>query len=381
MSIIQQNSIIESMIYLCGCAVNEVTPKPEVISSIDLDLLFEVANKHKLAAMIGLVLKSIGVTTSHFKNAIALAQRATVILNGDLANVVSAFESSGIWYMPLKGAILKEYYPKFAMREMCDCDILIDETRAADVKAIMERLGFQVKRYGIYNDDDYLKPPVSSFEMHRSLFGDMHDKKLYEYYKQVKNILLKDENNEYGYHFSLEDFYIFMIAHEYKHYNMGGTGLRSLLDTYVFLQKNELDMAYVKAELEKLGIRDYEKKSRSLSNKLFSYFDEELTKEDQQMLEYIISSGTYGSLVHQIENTIHETGKGKLQYIVRRFFEPFSKDDPHRKHYRRKYATFFKHPILLPFLPFYRLFKALRTDPKRIRSEANALRKAGKATR
>lgn len=107
----QQKSIIESLIYLCGCAVNEVTPKPEMISSIDLDLLIEASNKHKLSAMTGLVLKSIGISTSRFKDAISLAQRNTVILNHDLANVISALESSGIWYMPLKGAILKEYPP------------------------------------------------------------------------------------------------------------------------------------------------------------------------------------------------------------------------------------------------------------------------------
>ena len=107
MATLQQKSIIESLIYLCGCAVNEVTPKPEMISSIDLDLLLEASNKHKLSAMTGLVLKSIGISTSRFKDAISLAQRNTVILNNDLANVISALESSGIWYMPLKGAILK----------------------------------------------------------------------------------------------------------------------------------------------------------------------------------------------------------------------------------------------------------------------------------
>ena len=33
-----------------------------------------------------------------------------------------------------------------------------------------------------------------------------------------------------------------MIVHEYKHYSGGGTGLRSLLDTYVYLRKVPLDM-------------------------------------------------------------------------------------------------------------------------------------------
>lgn len=239
----------------------------------------------------------------------------------------------------------------------------------------MEGLGFQVKRQGEFNDDDYYKPPVSNFEMHRYLFDDRHDKKLVEYYRDVKERLLKDEGNNYGYHFSQEDFYTFMIAHEYKHYNTGGTGLRSLLDTYVFLHTNDLDMDYVAVEVEKLGITYFEQKNRELSLALFN--GELLTEEQEKMLNYIVASGTYGTLEHGVENKVAKTSK--LQYFTRRVFGPLGKDDPYKEQFRKRYAIFFNHPIMLPALPFYRFFKALKTNPKRIRAEANALRKSGKA--
>lgn len=252
---------IADIVCICSCAVNGTKLEQVRIEAINLDHLFEASQKHMLASMVGLVLQSNGISTPAFKEAIALAQRKTVVLNNDLQYVISALEEEGIWYMPLKGAVLKCHYPKFAMREMADCDVLFDATRADNVKCIMKNLGFQVKRYDDeYNDDDYFKSPVSSFEMHRQLFGDKHDKNLYEYYKDVKKRLLKDENNNYGYHFSPEDFYVFMIAHEYKHYSTGGTGLRSLIDTYVYLRTTDLDMAYVTAEMEKLGITDFEQK-------------------------------------------------------------------------------------------------------------------------
>ncbi|MDO5138965.1 MAG: nucleotidyltransferase family protein, partial [Oscillospiraceae bacterium] len=243
--LVYENNITTKIIYLCYCAVNKMTPEPEKIAGFDLDHLYEAAQKHMLASMIGQILQKAGVTTPAFKTAISKAQRKIVILTDDLSKIVSALEAAEVWYMPLKGAVLKNYYPSFAMREMSDIDILFDATCAEEVKTIMKGLGFQVKSFGTSNDDDYLKPPVSNCEMHRALFGDKHDRKLYEYYKDVKHHLLKDEGNNYGYHFSPEDFYIFMIAHEYKHYSTGGTGLRSLLDTYVYLQKNELDMTYV----------------------------------------------------------------------------------------------------------------------------------------
>lgn len=373
MTDLEYKKSISSAVYLCRCAVNGTTPQTDQIDVLNLDHLFKTAQKHKLAAMTGLVLKDMGISTAQFRDAVALAQRQAVVLNNDLKNISSALEAAAIWYMPLKGTILKDLYPRFAMREMADVDILFDSERASDVKTIMESLGFQVKVYGETNDDDYIKPPLSNFEMHKALFGEWHDQKLYEYYRDVKKRLLKDEGNQYGYHFKPEDFYIFMIAHEYKHYSTGGTGLRSLLDTYVFLQKNTLDMEYVESETEKLVIKNYERLSRSLAQKLFSKNGEKLTAEEEKMLDYIISSGTYGTLEHKIDNA-----GGKVKYFIRRVFGPIGKSDPYREHFKKTYATFFNYPILLPFLPFYRLFRAMKKSPKRIKAEANALRKAGK---
>ena len=369
---------IEDVIYLCSCAVNSAAPEKERVDSLDLDSIYEFSQKHMLASMVGTVLKGAGISSNSFSNAIALAQRKVVILNNDIKNVTAALDAAGIWYMPLKGVALKDLYPCFDIREMADCDILFDKTKDADVKALMEGFGFETKSFRKSNDDDYFKPPVSHFEMHRLLFGDHHDKKLYEYYKHVKNRLLKDPENEYGYHFSPEDFYVFMIAHEYKHYNLGGTGLRSLLDTFVYLQNTTLDMEYVASEIDKLGISEYEQQNRNLAMALFS--DGELSEENQAMLDYIIESGTFGTTEHSVQNRLQKNGDGKLRYIKRRIFGP-DKDDQDRKQFERRYATFFKYPILRPFLPFYRFIRAMKTSPKRIRSEANALRKAGKAMR
>ena len=68
--------------------------------------------------------------------------------------------------------------------------------------------------------------------------------------------LLKEEGNRFGYRFSDEDFYLFLTAHEYKHYSWGGTGLRSLMDVYVYLKNLEgrLDWNYIKEEIRPASI-------------------------------------------------------------------------------------------------------------------------------
>ena len=113
---------------------------------------------------------------------------------------------------------------------MSDYDILFDATRADNVKSIMKNLVFTTKYFGTGNHDVYYKELLCNFEMHRGLFGSTYNEIFYKYYSDVKNQLKKDDGNNYGYHFSPEDFYIYITSHEYKHYSDGGTGLCSLLD-------------------------------------------------------------------------------------------------------------------------------------------------------
>ena len=69
-----------------------------------------------------------------------------------------------------------------------------------------------------------------------------------------------------------------------------GTGLRSLLDTFVYIsRKGEiLDWAYITGEAEKLGIAEFEVKNRNLALHLFG--GEELAEADREMLDYILNN-------------------------------------------------------------------------------------------
>ncbi len=209
----------------------------------------------------------------------------------------------------------KDYYPKLGMREMADYDILYDVKKSGEVKTIMESLGFSVERYDTTsNHDVYYKKPVSNFEMHRSLFGIFHEDALSNYYSNVSDRLLKDDDNNYGYHFSPEDFYIYMIAHEFKHYSRGGTGIRSLLDTYVFLNRvGDLDWNYINGEFEKLGIKDFALKDRELAFSLFDHSS--MATENNEMLMYMLGSGVYGNADNLVSNGIAKSGS-RLQYII-----------------------------------------------------------------
>ena len=220
---------IHHVIYLAGCVVNDKIPDPKTIKEINPEYLYQASKKHMLTAIVDYALKSAGIRNEKFHQEWAKSVRKVTAMDIDKALLFEAMEKEKIWYMPLKGTVIKDMYPAIGLRQMSDFDILFDKNHAETVKSIFTELGFTCEHFGKGNHDVYLKQPVSNFEMHSSLFGENHKKQIYEYYRDVKLRLIKDEDNEYGYHFSSEDLYIYLTAHGYKHYIQGGTGLRSLL--------------------------------------------------------------------------------------------------------------------------------------------------------
>ena len=357
----------EDVIYLASCAVNGVSPDQSRVKEMDLPLLYKIAEFHLLTAITAMALESADVHNPAFTQAKGKAIRKAALMEAEMNTLFSRLETAAIWYMPLKGTVVKDFYPVYGMRQMADHDILIDANRADDVKAIMESLGFTTQHFGSGVHDSYFKEPVCNFEMHRALFGPRHDEKLNAYYRDVEHRLIKGDG--YERRFTPEDFYIYMIAHEYKHYSVGGTGIRSLLDTYVYLRKQTLDMDYVSAETEKLGIREFEAKNRSLSLLLFS--GEGLTDAEHEMLDYILSSGTYGTVEHSVKHTVNKLGggvRGKVRYIRGRLFLPMDS-------VQSAYPFFYRHRILLPILPIYRIGRGLAARRSRVSAELKALKK------
>ena len=371
------------LIYLAACVVNDRKPDRTVIEKLKsenglLTELIFLSRQHQMSALIAAAL-----VKTEVHNNVLIQERARAVclertFDHDRKKITEELENAGIWYMPLKGVILKEFYPQIGIREMSDNDILFDSERAGDVRTIMTELGFTNTSYGEGHRDDYEKKPASHFEMHRKLFDENnYHKPLYFYYNDVKKRLIKDEDSEFGFHFSREDFYIYITAHEYSHYITGGTGLRSLLDVYVYLEKysGELDWDYIRNETDKLELTDFEKQNRRLAQKLFSlklqtgqqnlqkefisiesdrnYSGEyncgeisNLTQEEKDILKYHVNSGVYGTWDQAIRSRAERKGMGR--YLISRVFLPMRLVKDH-------YPVFYKYKILLLFLPLYRL--------------------------
>lgn len=381
MSKIQDNTT-RQLIYLIACALGDVSPKVERLEGMDLDKLYRLAKAHSLRAITCMALEKDGLldeaaeeTRKRWLEAKNKAIRKNILLDAERAELFRELDARGIWHMLLKGGVLKDLYPQYGMREMVDNDILFDPAFRQQVKELMLARGYRVRSYEHDIDDDYEKPPIYNIEMHTALFNADHKpKEAVSYYANVKERLIRDSEETLSFHFSNEDFYLYFVTHGYKHFTVGGTGLRTLLDIYVLdkVWGKALDWAYIWGEFEKIGCRDYAAQSHDLARKLFAHPETEvaLTESELELFEAHTQSGTFGNMENRSRNIMQDmqAGEGRLSKTTRLKYA-LSRLFPGREWCRKWYPFFYRHPVLLPALWVYRAVRSVALKPRKLLRE------------
>ena len=381
----------EQMLYLMACALQGVSAQEEFLADVDLQQLFIMAGTHSVAAMVCMALEKTAIfagaddaVKKHWREAKNKAIRKNMLLDAERAAIMMQLESAGIWHMPLKGSILKDWYPKPGMREMADNDILFDPSGREQVREIFQNRGYKTVSFRKLNHDEYEKPPIYNFEMHVSLFHEMY-KELAEQYENVKERLLPVDGTAYQFAFTPEDFYVFALAHAHKHYSHSGTGVRTLADIYVMDRHlgDIMDRDEVEQKLTQLGIADYELHSRVLAEKLFSAVrplaETELTEDEKEMLLYYCDATTYGTVGNSVNNRLHELQKGsediklwtKVKYCCVRLF-------PGKEFCKLHYPFVYRHPWTMPFFWVWRIVDKGITHRRKVKQELKALKAVSK---
>lgn len=354
--------------YLVSCAVNQEKPDQDRCASMNLSAVYSVLQANGLTAAAAFALEQVTELPRAFDQSQKKAIRKIALFDIERAQIFGALENAGIWYLPLKGIVLKDYYPLDGMREMSDNDILCDSSKIAEIKQIMEDFGYTCELYEEYNHDTYAKPPTLEFEIHRSLFSENEQPQYFNYFQDIKDRLVPINGTNYGFHMTDEDFYLYLLCHMYKHYSHAGTGLRSLLDIYVFHKRfgDTLDRVYLAAELKKLQLTDFERDMSRLADKVFTCAA--LTEQEDKELEYLVASGIYGINEHVEQNRISkilggdDSKKSKRTYFFSRVFIS-------GETLEKRYPFVYRHKFLYPLLLIYRPIKGIFTHPKVILDE------------
>lgn len=370
---------VQVLLYLSACALHGVQPEKERLKGVDLAELYKLATFHSMTAITAMALESSGIFDGADVNIVKKwisakneAIRKNLLLDNERQRLFAWMEEHGCWHMPLKGSVLKDLYPKIGMRQMADNDILFDTEFEWEIEKYMVSQGYEAVSVGKGNHDVYEKQPIYNFELHTALFASPHNKEWNDYYANVKTRLINDAQGSFGRHFSDEDFYVYIMVHACKHYSGGGTGLRTLMDCYVYILRKgaALDWEYIEGEAEKLGIAQFEKLCRALSQKLFSLSEYELTDDEAELLGYFASSGTYGTVKHRVEKNLKEIQQGhdeittltRIKYFAQRTF-------PNKAWLEQNCPFCYRNPWARPFFYIYRIFRGVFKRGKNIYRE------------
>ncbi|MBQ4204610.1 MAG: nucleotidyltransferase family protein [Thermoguttaceae bacterium] len=167
-----------------------------------------------------------------------------------------AFVDAGVRFMPLKGFIMRDYYPERYLRLVGDYDALVERESFSRAGEVLTRLGFS-RRTGDEHHDVYEKPPRLVVELHFKLFD------AYGAYRTGRTVawnrLVPFEGTEFR--FTKEDFYRFMVEHLLKHWLSSEEAVRDYLDVAIYLRKfgRELNRAKLDADLESSGALEFVK--------------------------------------------------------------------------------------------------------------------------
>lgn len=384
------------MLYLVQCSVNGLVPDLERVAKMDLAKVYARSKSQSLEAMTYMALENLmeaqpsaklsdeTQVLAKWEEAKNKAIRKTMLMDAARAKLFAFLEEKGIWHVALKGAVLCHMYPEYGMRQMSDNDILFDPAFRQEVHDWFVEQGYTVERFKKSIHDVYQKKPVYNFEMHVSLF----DEGAYSQFAQcclgLKDRMLLLRGKKFEYSMSDEDLYLYMLAHEYKHYSGDGTGLRSLVDLYVYCQaKKDLNWEYLNNSLEKTGLLVFEKKMRKLAEKILTLetTDEELSEDEEIVLKKLIFSTTYGTVERHWNNQLqklqangNEISVGvKLQYLMQRLFP----DREYIEEWCQKHEPFIaQHQWLMPIAPIWRIVKRGVEKRKQVKKEFDTIRKA-----
>ena len=185
-----------------------------------LSALYGMSKRHDIAHLVGDALIKNGLIEnedlkSHFQNQAVMAVYRYENLNYELGRICEIFEEVKIPFIPLKGAVIRRYYPEPWMRTSCDIDILVhEEDLDRAVIALDEKAEYTTDGKKNFHDVSLYSPSGIHLELHYNIK---------ETKENLDGLLGKAweftvPKNGYEYAFTGEFFLFHILAHASYHF-------------------------------------------------------------------------------------------------------------------------------------------------------------------
>ncbi len=262
-----------------------------------------------------------------------------------------------ICFMPLKGSLIRSFYPEGWMRPSCDIDIFVKKEDVERTVSLFEsELGFTAMERGVH-DIALVSPSDVHLELHFDL-TDGNSKYECLFADLWREEFREDDSCKYVMDNTLMGVY--HIIHMVQHFRYGGCGIRPVLDLSLIMP--HFPMERIICILETVGLKTFALSAAKLAQVWFG--EAEHDEVTLRLEEFIFSSGLYGTDSNKVAvGSIKE--KNKFKYVLDRIFLPYQK----LKNY---YPKLQKYPFLLPYYEIKRIFRLL--SPQRRRSAVNEMK-------
>ncbi len=365
-----QNTVSDYLLNLIRATVRNEMPmeKPEDVSWRSL---LDLAEFHQVEELAFFSVKKLkngpeGEDEIAWKESHEKSEVMDILQKEEAKLIIEEASKRQIGLLPLKGYFFKQIYPESVLREMGDIDFLVEPGKDKEMDSIMSDLSYKPEDIGMEETHDvYRKEPYLVVENHRRLLPPSEENHWYT--DDIWERLISDKDNPYLKSMTWTDFYMFHLLHFEKHYSMGGSGIRGIVDQYYAKTalKDKIDWDFVEETLPKMNYVEFEKMVTDLAFALFE--DGEMTEDLTKAKDFIMKSGSYGTL-EEFQNFEFEKYKKtqgiktKKGYFFRRMFME-------RERMEYIYPSLKKHGWLLPFFWIHRLFKAVFTNRTKVKSE------------
>lgn len=358
----------EYLLHLIRCAVRGETPKA-LPQGVSWEGIFRLARTHNLSyyAYIGAgdLTADMDAPLAEKWNDLNRKLLARHINQEHELSVLSRrFSQAGIDFMPIKGAAFCRAFPHCEAREMSDLDILLRPESLPAAAQIMTEEGY-TQHEAAEHHEEWMKQPYVIVELHRSLMPERFSLGCYFSDPWVR---AKAGELPHSFALSVEDEYIYMIAHAAKHYLHLGMGIRNVLDVWLYRSVfgDRMDTDYISGEITKIDLREFTDSVEVLADIWFGDASGEPTPEVLAMAHYVCNSAAYGKEENRELNSVinYATRGGGMTLSAAKRAYLFSLIYPPLYAMREKYPVLKKAPILLPVYWVARHFRLVFREPK-----------------
>ncbi len=320
-----------------------------------LEGLFALSKKHDIAHLVGVALKKNGLldqgteAAKYFQKEMMTAVFRYEQIQYEYDCLCKRLTALDVPFIPLKGSVLRDYYPEAWLRTSSDIDVLVPKPEAERVAAaLMEQYRYEKDCDTPYNIALF-SPEGVHVEIHFDLVENGQAQLASKILENIWDTASLQEGTSHQYVVSDAMFYFYHIAHMAKHFECGGCGVRPFIDLWILDRMEGVDKAARDTLLEQGRLLQFTETCRALSRIWFA--EEATTEVTARVQEYILNGGVYGNLENGIAVRQQKQG-GRFRYTMAKIFLPYSQ-------LKQQYPVLQKHKWLTPFMEVRRWCKLL----------------------